>query len=101
MDFSEILLDNPVIAAVKDFKQLDVAINSNIEVIFVLFGDILSIKDISQMIHEKNKVGIVHVDLIEGLNQKEAAVKYLRKETKFKGIISTKPQTIKLAKEKT
>lgn len=99
MNFSEILLDNPVIAAVKDFKQLDAAINSNIEVIFVLFGDILSVKDISQMINEKNKIGIVHVDLIEGLNQKEAAIKYLRQETKFKGIISTKPQTIKLAKE--
>lgn len=99
MNFSEILLDNPIIAAVKDFKQLDAAINSNIEVIFVLFGDILNVKNISQMIHEKNKIGIVHIDLIEGLNQKEAAIKYLRQETKFKGIISTKPQTIKLAKE--
>lgn len=99
MDFSEILLDNPVIAAVKDFKQLDAAINSNVEVIFVLFGDVLNVKDISQMIHEKNKIGIVHIDLIEGLNQKEAAIKYLKKETKFKGIISIKPQTIKLAKE--
>lgn len=99
MNFSEVLSDNPIIAAVKNFEELNIAINSNIEVIFVLFGDILNVKEISEIINDKNKIGIVHVDLIDGLNQKEAAIKYLRKETKFKGIISTKSQAIKLAKE--
>ncbi len=99
MNFKEILADNPVIAAVKDFEDLKLAINSNIEIIFVLFGDVLNVKEISSMIEEKNKIGIVHIDLIDGLNQREAAIKFLKKETKFKGIISTKPQTIRFAKE--
>lgn len=99
MRFSEILADNPVIAAVKNFEDLDKAMDSNIQVVFVLFGDILNVKEISEIIHKKNKIGIVHVDLIEGLNQREAAIKFLKKETYFKGVISTKSQTIKLAKE--
>ena len=92
MNFNEVLENNPVIAAVKNFEELNIAINSNIEIIFVLFGDVLNVKEISEIIDQNNKIGIVHIDLIEGLNQKEAAVKYLKKETKFKGIISTKSQ---------
>lgn len=99
MNFREILEDNPVIAAVKDFEDLDIAINSNIEVIFVLFGDILHVKEISEKIENSKKIGIVHIDLIDGLNQREAAIKFLKQETKFRGIISTKPQTIRYAKE--
>ncbi|OPF50619.1 antiterminator [Clostridium baratii] len=99
MNFNEVLENNPVIAAVKNFEELNIAINSNIEIIFVLFGDVLNVKEISEIIDQNNKIGIVHIDLIEGLNQKEAAVKYLKKETKFKGIISTKSQAIRLAKE--
>ena len=99
MNFNEVLENNPVIAAVKNFEELNIAINSNIEIIFVLFGDVLNVKEISEIIDKNNKIGIVHIDLIEGLNQKEAAVKYLKKETKFKGIISTKSQAIRLAKE--
>lgn len=99
MKFDEVLADNPIIAAVKDFEELNTAINSDTQVIFVLFGDILSVKKISNIINDNNKIGIVHIDLIDGLNQKEAAIKYLKQETKFKGIISTKFQTIKIARE--
>lgn len=98
MNIQNMLEENPVIAAVKDFKELDVALNSEIQVIFVLFGDILNIKYISEKISDKNKFGIIHIDLVEGLNNKEISLKYLSEQTKFKGIISTKPQIVKLAK---
>lgn len=98
MKIKELLEENPVIAAVKSLKALEVALNSESEVIFVLFGDLLNIKEISEKIAEKNKIGIVHVDLIEGINNKEVAIKFLKKETSFKGIISTKSQVVKAAK---
>lgn len=94
----ELLEDNPIIAAVKDFKQLDQALESEINVIFVLFGDIINIKEISKKIKNKNKIGIVHLDLVEGLINKEVAVRYIKDETSFHGIISTKSSLIKISK---
>lgn len=98
MDSFKLLEENPIIAAVKNEGELEIAINSEVQVIFVLFGDILEIKGISEKIDSSNKVGIIHIDLIEGITGRAAGVKYLKEETKFKGVISTKPQVIKHAK---
>ncbi len=98
MDLRRLLEENPIIAAVKNEQELDIALNSEVQVIFVIFGDILNIKEISEKINCKNKVGIVHIDLVEGITGREASIKYLKKETYFKGVISTKPQVIKYAK---
>lgn len=99
MNIKNLLEENPIIAAVKNQEQLDLAINSDAQIIFVLFGDIINIKTISETIASKDKIGIVHVDLVEGLTSKEVVIKYIKDETKFSGIISTKPQVVKLAKK--
>lgn len=99
MNIKELLEENPVIAAVKNEEQLDGAINSSAQIIFVLFGDVLNIKKISEIIASKNKIGIIHIDLVEGLTNKEVVIRYIKEETKFDGIISTKPQVVKLAKK--
>lgn len=99
MNIKELLEENPIIAAVKNEEQLDLAVNSSAEIIFVLFGDVMSIKKISEVIESKNKIGIIHIDLVEGFTNKEVVVRYIKEETSFHGIISTKPQVIKLAKK--
>jgi glycerol uptake operon antiterminator len=99
MNIKELLEENPVIAAVKNEEQLDGAIKSSAQIIFVLFGDVMSIKKISETIASNNKIGIIHIDLVEGLTNKEVVIKYVKEETKFDGIISTKPQVVKLAKK--
>lgn len=96
--FRDVLEDNPIVAAVKDEKQLDKALQADVQVIFVLFGNILSVSDISEKIVNSNKIGIIHVDLVEGLANKEVSLKFLKMSTKFHGIISTKPQIIRSAK---
>ncbi len=99
MNIKELLEENPVIAAVKNEEQLDLAVNSSTQIIFVLFGDLMNIKKISEVIESKNKIGIIHIDLVEGLTNKEVVIRYVKEETKFSGIISTKPQVVKLAKK--
>lgn len=99
MNIKELLEENPIIAAVKNQEQLDQALDSEAQIIFVLFGDVMSIKRISELITSKNKIGIIHIDLVEGFTNKEIVVKYIKEETKFSGIISTKPQVVKLAKK--
>ena len=59
----------------------------------------MNIKKISEIIASKNKIGIIHIDLVEGFTNKEVVIRYIKEETKFEGIISTKPQVVKLAKK--
>lgn len=99
MNIKELLEENPVIAAVKNEEQLDLALDSAAQIIFVLFGDIMSIKEISENIESKHKIGIIHIDLVEGFTNKEIVIKFLKEQTKFHGIISTKSQVIKSAKK--
>ncbi|MBD7910086.1 MULTISPECIES: glycerol-3-phosphate responsive antiterminator [Clostridium] len=99
MNIKELLEENPIIAAVKNEEQLDKAVNSDAEIIFVLYGDVINIKEISNIIISSNKIGIIHIDLVEGFTNKEVVIRYIKEETRFSGIISTKPQVVKLAKK--
>ncbi|MDS0526020.1 glycerol-3-phosphate responsive antiterminator [Clostridium sp. SHJSY1] len=99
MNIKELLEENPIIAAVKNEEQLDKAVNSDAEIIFVLYGDVMNIKEISNIITSNSKIGIIHIDLVEGFTNKEVVIRYIKEETKFSGIISTKPQVVKAAKK--
>ena len=83
MNIKELLEENPVIAAVKNKEQLDLALDSAAQIIFVLFGDVMSIKEISESIECKNKIGIIHIDLVEGFTNKEIVIKYLKEANKI------------------
>ena len=97
--FKELLEVNPVIPAVKSEEELDQALQSDVGIIFVLFGDLLSLGNLANKIHEKGKMGIIHIDLVEGLSSKEISASYIKRHTVFEGIISTKPQLIRAAKK--
>lgn len=91
--------DCPVIAAVKDENGLKHCLETDINIVFVLYGDICSIADIVEVLKTHNKTAMVHIDLITGLSSKEVSVDFIRERTRADGIITTKPQLIKRAKE--
>lgn len=95
----EQLEDCPVIAAVKEEEGLRACLESDIGIVFVLFGDICTISGIVRRLKEKGKTVIVHIDLISGLSAKEIAVDFIHRSTEADGIISTKPALIRQAKE--
>lgn len=97
--FREQIEDCPIIAAVKDKEGLEKCLSSDIQVVFILYGDVISITEIVEQVKEYKKTAIVHIDLINGLSTKEISVDYLKNNTKADGIISTKPALIKRAKE--
>lgn len=92
------LLDNPIIAAVRDMKDLDEALDSNVEVVFLLTGNLLNIKEAVEKINMTGKLSFVHVDLVEGLSKDLYALDFIINEVKPFGIISTKGPLIKHAK---
>ena len=97
--FRIILEDCPVIAAVKDETGLKECLYSESQIIFLLFGDICSVGRYVEIAKSAGKMVFVHMDLINGLGNKEVAVDFMREHTGVDGIISTKPQLVKRAKE--
>lgn len=97
--FREILENCPVIAAVKDETGLKESLDSDSQIIFLLFGDICSVGRYTDLVKKSGKIVFVHMDLINGLGNKEVAVDFIREHTGADGIISTKPQLVKRAKE--
>lgn len=93
------LIENPVIAAVKNEEGLSKALNSPCPVIFVLFGDICSIGKIVARIKRAGKMAVVHIDLIDGLANREISARFLKTNAAADGIISTKTQLVRHARE--
>lgn len=98
--FYEAVEDNPIIAAVKNMNDLEICCSlEDIRVVFILFGDVCSIREIVDKVKDAGKIAMVHVDLINGLSSKDIVVEFIQKNTKADGIISTKPTLIKKSRE--
>lgn len=97
--FAQKIKTNPLIAAVKDLKKLDQALDSKCEIIFLLNGNIFNLKENVEKAHQKNKLVFIHIDLIDGFSKDLTALKFIHQEIKPDGIISTKNNQIKNAKE--
>ncbi|KYH29515.1 MULTISPECIES: glycerol-3-phosphate responsive antiterminator [Clostridium] len=89
---------NPIIAAIKDEHQLQRAIESPCEIIFVLKSDIFNIRSIVGKIRASGKGVYIHVDLIEGLAKDALALKYIHENINPDGIITTKTSLVRASK---
>ena len=92
------LVDCPVIAAVKDEAGLAAALKSECEVVFLLFGTVVNIPDLVERVRAAGKLAIVHIDLLDGLSQREVAVDGLARMCAPDGIISTRPALVRRAR---
>lgn len=95
IDLKETLVENPIIAAISNDKDLEKVLSSSAAIVFVLYGDIINISKVCAKLKENGKVVFVHVDLIEGLRGDSAGIKYIKEYSKPDGIISTKASNIK------
>ena len=89
----------PIIMAVKDWEGVQRCLEMESRVVFILFGDICNISDIVKKLKSAGKIAIVHMDLIDGLGNKEVAVDFMKQLTDLDGIISTRPSLINRGKE--
>lgn len=100
MQFKEILecLEcDPVIAAVRD-DGWEQALQSPVRIVFHLSANLLQIPDLVRQAHDADKFLFIHMDLAEGIGKDRVGLHYLS-QCGVDGIISTKAQLIRLAKE--
>ena len=97
--FTLALQDSPVIAAVKNEDGLIRALESDCTVIFFLHGTILNISTLVARAKACGKFAFVHTDLIEGMSVKDISADFIARNTAADGVISTRPNLIRRAKE--
>lgn len=95
----ELLMESPVIAAVKDELGMRRALDSECQVLFLLDGTILNVGDLVERAHRRGKACFVHIDLVEGFSNREIAVDGLLKLCRPDGIISTRLPIIRRAQQ--
>ena len=98
-EFVETIEAAPIVAAVKDDQGLEKCLTSDVDAVFVLYGDICTISGIVARIKDSGKIAMVHMDLITGLSPRDISTDFIRKYTKADGIITTKGNLISHAKE--
>ena len=92
------LEENPIIAAAKDDDSLTEALASSCRVVFLLYGNLMTVTGLVKRTQAAGKLAFVHMDLIEGLSSKEIAVDSLKAMAGPEGIISTRAAQIRRAR---
>ena len=98
-EFVEAIEAAPIVAAVKDDSGLEMCLTSDVDAVFILYGDICTISDIVAKVKDTGKIAMVHMDLINGLSPRDISTDFIRKYTRADGIITTKSNLITHAKE--
>lgn len=98
-EFVEAIEAAPIVAAVKDDQGLEKCLTSDVNAVFILYGDICTISDIVAKVKDSGKIAMVHMDLITGLSPRDVSTDFIRKYTRADGIITTKGNLISHAKE--
>lgn len=98
-ELRNLLLDNPVIAAIRNDDELKLVIQSSVRIVFVLYGDLITLSDICKTLHDHEKIVFIHIDRVEGLKAELAGLHFIHEQYQPYGIISTKISALKYANQ--
>ena len=87
-----------IIAAVRNERDMERALNSGVEIIFDLGPNILTLDETVIKVHNAGKKIFLHMDLMEGVGKDRAGLMYV-KQKGVDGVISTRVSMIKAARE--
>ena len=93
------LVQSQVIASVKEEADIEKAINSQANIVFLLTGNLINMADYVKRLREAGKQIFIHIDFIDGLSNTKSAIQFIAYTWKPTGIITTKSSLIKHAKE--
>lgn len=98
--FLEALEQRPVIAAIRNMRDLPVALQSPVPVVFFLAGTIFNLSDAVAQVRNSGKLAFVHIEMLQGLSKDDVGLQYLASAIRPDGIITTRSSTVAAARER-
>ena len=88
--------NNPIIAAIRSDEDFKAALDSEVETIFLLASNIMTLDACVEAAHSHQKKLFVHMDFVDGLSKDAEGVRYIATKN-IDGIISTRSNIIAAA----
>ncbi len=98
-DIYSLFQKSPVICAVKNLKDTEKAASSHAAALFFLSGDIFSLEKAVNLARQAGKLTFAHAEMVEGIKQDRAGIRFLKERLGLDGVISTKNSMISYARE--
>ena len=93
------MVESQMIASVHNEKDLQSALTSNANIVFLLSGNLMTIEDYVKQLRNAGKHVFIHLDFIDGISNTKSALSYVAKHWNPTGIITTRSFIVKNAKE--
>lgn len=95
MDFPAVLHKKPIIAAFRKLESFAIEELDHVDVILILGGSIFDLPNIVKAAKAYKKIVFVDIDLLKGIGKDAAGIRFLAKESKIQGIVTTHGNLIK------
>jgi len=95
----ECMRRNQLIAAIKSPKQLDMFLETELQVAFLQTGNISVMKRYVDLLKEQQRFVFLHVEKIPGISYDREGLQFLARFVKPHGIVTTKSSLVHLAKQ--
>ena len=92
-EFLRLAYQFPVAAAMKSNEDMEVALQSDALLLFLLKGDAFQIAPFIREAHQRGKGVVVHMDLVSGIGKDRAGIQYLR-QLGVDAIITSRSQLV-------
>lgn len=89
---------NRIAAAIRTEKDFSKALRSEVDVIFLLHSNIMTVNQCVKEIHGAGKKAFVHVDFAEGIGKDHSGLEFLAKQG-VDGVCTTRTNIVRMAKE--
>ena len=94
----EDVLNKKIAAAIRTEKDFSTALKSNVNMVFLLHSNIMTVNQSVKEIHSAGKKVFVHVDFAEGIGKDRAGIEFLAKHG-VDGVLTTRTNIVRMAKE--
>ncbi|MDD7512232.1 MAG: glycerol-3-phosphate responsive antiterminator [Peptostreptococcaceae bacterium] len=91
-------IKEPIAAAIRTDQDFSAALRSNVDMVFLLHSNIMTVKQCVKEIHSWGKKAFIHVDFAEGIGKDRYGLEFLAKQG-VDGILTTRTNIVKTAKE--
>ena len=91
-------IHKPIAAAIRTEKDFSKALRSDVDMVFLLHSNIMTVNQCVKEIHSAGKKAFVHVDFAEGIGKDRFGLEFLAKQG-VDGILTTRTNIIRAAKE--